>query len=81
MALDILTIPAMTTDCESSFSIAKLTLSSQRHAVKWETTEMLPLLKNWPRNSTIIIWGGDKGRLGLGTVREAVGSRITLFVD
>ncbi|EAQ87075.1 hypothetical protein CHGG_08328 [Chaetomium globosum CBS 148.51] len=46
MALDVLAIPAMAADCERSFSIAKLTLSSQRHAMKWETIEMLQMLKN-----------------------------------
>ncbi|EAQ84561.1 hypothetical protein CHGG_08575 [Chaetomium globosum CBS 148.51] len=61
MALDILAIPAMAADCERSFSIARLTLSSQRHAMKWETIEMLQMLKNWLRNGDIVIGGVMKG--------------------
>lgn len=74
MALDVLAIPAMAADCERSFSIAKLTLSSQRHAMKWETIEMLQMLKNWLRNGDIVIggvmmgsspgWGSIKGQQG-----------------
>ncbi|EAQ84265.1 hypothetical protein CHGG_10669 [Chaetomium globosum CBS 148.51] len=72
MALDVLAIPAMAADCERSFSIAKLTLSSQRHAMKWEAIEMLQMLKNWLRNGDIVIggvmmgsspgWGSIKGQ-------------------
>jgi hypothetical protein len=70
MALDILAIPAMAADCERSFSIAKLTLSSQRHAMKWETIEMLQMLKNWLRNGDIVIGGVMEGsRLGWGSIK------------
>jgi hypothetical protein len=69
MALDVLAIPAMAADCERSFSIAKLTLSSQRHAMKWETIEMLQMLKNWLRNGDIVIGGVMKGsRPGWGSI-------------
>jgi hypothetical protein len=71
MALDILAIPAMAADCERSFSIAKLTLSTQRHAMKWETIEMLQMLKNWLRNGDIVIGGITKGSMpGWGSVKR-----------
>jgi hypothetical protein len=72
MALDVFAIPAMAADCERSFSIAKLTLSSQRHAIKWETIEMLQMLKNRLRNGDIVIGGVMKGsRPGWESVRSS----------
>lgn len=47
LALDILAIPAMATDCERSFSQAKLTLTSQRLSMSAETLEALQCLKDW----------------------------------
>jgi hypothetical protein len=41
LALDILAIPAMATDCERSFSLAKLTWTSQRLSMTAETLEKL----------------------------------------
>lgn len=64
MALDILAIPAMAADCERSFSIiTKLTLSSQRHVMKWETIGMLQIPKNWLKNGDIVIGGAMKGSM------------------
>jgi hypothetical protein len=50
LALDILAIPAMATDCERSFSLAKLTVTSQRLSMTTETLEKLQCLKNWVRH-------------------------------
>uniref|UniRef100_A0A0D2XTH9 HAT C-terminal dimerisation domain-containing protein n=1 Tax=Fusarium oxysporum (strain Fo5176) TaxID=660025 RepID=A0A0D2XTH9_FUSOF len=50
LALDILAIPAMATDCERSFSLAKLTLTTQRLSMTTETLEKLQCLKNWVRH-------------------------------
>ncbi|KAK5994684.1 Putative AC9 transposase-like protein [Cladobotryum mycophilum] len=47
LALDILAIPAMSADCERVFSLAKLTLSSQRLSMKPETLEKIQCMKNW----------------------------------
>jgi hypothetical protein len=52
-ALDILAIPAMATDCERSFSLAKLTLTSQRLSMTTETLEKLQCLKNWVRHGAV----------------------------
>ncbi|KAF6525709.1 hypothetical protein HZS61_011504 [Fusarium oxysporum f. sp. conglutinans] len=48
-ALDVLAIPAMATDCERAFSLAKLTVSSQRHSLLGSSIESVQLLKNWIR--------------------------------
>ncbi|KZL65794.1 transposase-like protein [Colletotrichum incanum] len=53
LALDILAIPAMSSDCERAFSSAKLTLTSQRLRMKPNTVEILQLLKNWLKRGTI----------------------------
>ncbi|KAJ0126498.1 hypothetical protein HZ326_30399 [Fusarium oxysporum f. sp. albedinis] len=45
-ALDVLAIPAMSTDCERAFSLAKLTVSSQRHYLLGSSIESIQLLKN-----------------------------------
>lgn len=57
LALDILAIPAMAADCERSFSIAKLSVSSQRHSMNPETLEMLQLLKDWLQSGDVIAGG------------------------
>uniref|UniRef100_A0A0C4DIP0 HAT C-terminal dimerisation domain-containing protein n=1 Tax=Fusarium oxysporum (strain Fo5176) TaxID=660025 RepID=A0A0C4DIP0_FUSOF len=53
LALDILAIPAMATDCERSFSLAKLTLTSQRLSMTTETLEKLQCLKIWVRHGAV----------------------------
>uniref|UniRef100_A0A0D2XRW9 HAT C-terminal dimerisation domain-containing protein n=2 Tax=Fusarium oxysporum TaxID=5507 RepID=A0A0D2XRW9_FUSOF len=55
LALDILAIPAMATDCERSFSLAKLTLTTQRLSMTTETLEKLQCLKNWVRHVLRVI--------------------------
>jgi len=53
LALDILAIPAMSTDCERSFSLAKLSLTSQRLSMSPTTLEALQCLKNWTRYGAV----------------------------
>jgi len=47
MAFDLLSIPAMSSECERVFSRAKLTIGSQRHSLQEDTINMLECLKNW----------------------------------
>jgi hypothetical protein len=47
LALDILAIPAMATECERTFSLAKLSLTSQRLSMSSKTLEELQCTKNW----------------------------------
>lgn len=56
-ALDVLAIPAMATDCERAFSLAKLTVTSQRHSLLGSTVEELQLLKNWVRGGCVTLGG------------------------
>ncbi|KAJ3577745.1 hypothetical protein NPX13_g2821 [Xylaria arbuscula] len=57
LALDILAIPAMSADCERAFSLAKLTLTSQRLSMSSETLEHVQCLKNWLRRGSISLGG------------------------
>ncbi|KAK7997663.1 hypothetical protein PG989_005703 [Apiospora arundinis] len=57
LALDIFAIPAMAADCERAFSLAKLTLTSQRLAMDSSTLEQIQCLKNWIRRGAILLWG------------------------
>jgi hypothetical protein len=72
LALDILAIPAMATDCERSFSLAKLTLTTQRLSMTTETLEKLQCLKNWVRHGVVklgaTIGGGDEVQWEIGDV-------------
>ena len=54
-ALDVLAIPAMATDCERAFSLAKLTVTSQRHSLLGSSIESVQLLKNWIRGGRITL--------------------------
>lgn len=62
LALDILGIPAMATDCERSFSLAKLALTSQRLSMSAETLERLQCLKNWIRQGGVKLGATVAGR-------------------
>jgi hypothetical protein len=53
LALDVFAIPAMASDCERSFSLAKLSLISQRLSMSPTTLEALQCLKNWTRHGAI----------------------------
>ncbi|KAF5700392.1 transposase [Fusarium mundagurra] len=63
-ALDILAIPAMSVDPERTFSVTKLTVSSQRHSISSEIIEEMQCLRNWLRHQAItmgevVSFGGD----------------------
>ena len=49
MAIDIHSIPAMSSEPERVFSGAKHTVSDQRNSLKAETIELLECLKSWFR--------------------------------
>ncbi|RKK08100.1 hypothetical protein BFJ67_g18287, partial [Fusarium oxysporum f. sp. cepae] len=53
MAMDLLSISAMSSENERVFSAAKLTISSQRNALHWVTVEALQCLRNWARTGAI----------------------------
>ncbi|EAQ93808.1 hypothetical protein CHGG_02043 [Chaetomium globosum CBS 148.51] len=57
LALDIFSIPAMAADCERAFSLAKLTLTSQRLAMDLKTLQMVQCLKNWVRRDAVTLGG------------------------
>ena len=47
MALDILTIPAMSAAPERLFSSANITISDRRNRLHGDTTEAIECLKSW----------------------------------
>jgi hypothetical protein len=47
MALDMLSIPAMSSDCERVFSQAKLLITGQRHSLKPDIIEATQCLRAW----------------------------------
>jgi hypothetical protein len=47
MALDILSIPAMSSDPERAFSAAKITLTDRRNKLSIDMIECLECLKSW----------------------------------
>jgi hypothetical protein len=47
MAMDLLSIPAMSSENERCFSQAKLVISSQRHSLSPATIQQLTCLKAW----------------------------------
>jgi hypothetical protein len=57
LALDVFSIPAMAADCERAFSLAKLTLTTQRLAMDPKTLEMVQCLKNWLRRDAVTLGG------------------------
>lgn len=57
LALDLFSIPAMAVDCERAFSLAKLTLTTQRLAMDPKTLEMVQCLKNWLRRDAVTLGG------------------------
>lgn len=61
-ALDVFAIPAMAADCERQFSLAKLTLTSQRLAMGAETLERVHCLRNWVRHGSVKLgsWIGNQ---------------------
>jgi hypothetical protein len=55
MALEILSIPPCATECERTFSLAKLTIGSQRHSLGDNTLSELQCVRNWARGG---LFGG-----------------------
>uniref|UniRef100_A0A0D2YCW3 non-specific serine/threonine protein kinase n=1 Tax=Fusarium oxysporum (strain Fo5176) TaxID=660025 RepID=A0A0D2YCW3_FUSOF len=60
MAMDLLSISAMSSENERVFSAAKLTITSQRNALHWVTVEALQCLRNWARTGAIS-WAKPRG--------------------
>ena len=56
-ALDVLAIPAMSTDYKRAFGLAKLTVSSQRHSQLGSSIESIQLLKNSIRGGCVTLGG------------------------
>ena len=50
MAIDLLSIPGMSTECERAFSQVKLVVGLQRHSLHNDTINELQSMKNWMRN-------------------------------
>jgi len=50
LALDLLSVPPSTCECERVFSQAKLVVGLLRHGTHWDTLCMLQSIKNWQRN-------------------------------
>jgi hypothetical protein len=70
IALDILSIPAMSADPERLFSGAKITVSDRRNRLGIHTIEALECLKSWLEISTFVDNEEDDGELDE-TVEEA----------
>jgi hypothetical protein len=47
MAVDHLSIPPASTECERCFSLAKLTISTQRHSLKENTVSQIESYRSW----------------------------------
>ena len=58
MALDILTIPAMSAAPERLFSSANITISDRRNRLHSDTTEAIECLKSWRKIQTIKLESG-----------------------
>jgi hypothetical protein len=57
LALDLLAVPAMSDDCERQFSLAKLSVSSQRARLLPQTLQFLQLIRSWLRHGAIKLGG------------------------
>src|SRR6266536_4158053 len=63
MALDILSIPAMSADPERLFSGAKITISDRRNRLGIYTVEALECLKSWLKIEVFLDDDDDDGGL------------------
>ena len=54
MALDILSIPAMSAEPERLFSGAKITISDRRNRLTVDTIQALQCLKSWLENQDLV---------------------------
>jgi len=50
MAIDFLSIPPASTECERCFSLVKLTVGSQRHGLKEDTVNYIESYRQWKRS-------------------------------
>jgi len=58
MAMDLLSIPSMSSENERAFSQAKLVVTSQRHRLHYTTLNKLVCLKAWNKDGTFLEgWG------------------------
>jgi hypothetical protein len=57
LALNILAIPAMASDCERAFSLAKLIMTSQRTRMSDLTLGELMMLKDWILHCAVSLGG------------------------
>ena len=65
MAMDLLSIPAMSSENERSFSQAKLVITSQRHSLHHTTVQQLTYLKAWNVAGDFPeVWDGTDGSGG-----------------
>ena len=69
-ALDILAIPAMSADPERTFSVTKLTVSSQRHGLSPEMLEEIQCLRNWLCHQAITVGEAVSFGEGIGVDEE-----------
>ena len=53
MALDFLSIPCTSCECERAFSSARRTMSWERMSLHEGTVEMVELLRNWWRQGVV----------------------------
>jgi hypothetical protein len=65
MALDMLTIPAMSAAPERLFSSANITISDRRNRLHGETTEAIECLKSWRKIQNIGVESGGQGDVEL----------------
>lgn len=61
MALDVLSIPAMSAAPERLFSSANITISDRRNQIHGETTEAIECLKSWRKLPDFNIQQGVQG--------------------
>lgn len=57
LALDVLSIPAMSTECERLFSSAATLVGTARFSLQNDTMEALELLRFWLRSGLIVLRG------------------------
>jgi hypothetical protein len=53
MAIDVLSIPAMSAEAERLFSSAKLDVTDQRNSLSIQTLEVLQCLKSWCNSDAV----------------------------
>ena len=68
MALDILTIPAISAAPERLFSSANITISDRRNRLYSDTTEAIECLKSWRKIQNIRLESGSEVGLRLDQV-------------